>query len=320
MGDEELEPVSVAKTPKASHALEIGYKTRLGTMYVSTVEQLIDSKVGHRLKGSVQLIFTSPPFPLNRKKRYGNKTGDAYLKWLSDLAPHLVDLLTPDGSIVMELGNAWEPGKPVMSTLALRAMLEFLETAQLNLCQQFICHNPARLPSPAQWVNVERIRVKDSFTYVWWMSPSERPKADNRKVLTPYKKDMQNLLETGSYNGGLRPSGHRIGETSFVKDNGGAIPPSVLEIANTSSGNDYRRYCRDHAIVAHPAPMQPGLAEFFVKFLTDEGDLVLDPFGGSNTTGAVAEQLARRWVATEPSAEYVEGSKGRFPQFLHEKL
>jgi hypothetical protein len=83
----------------------------------------------------VQLIFTSPPFPLNHKKRYGNRTGDDYLEWLADLASPLKELLTEDGSIVMELGNAWVPGQPVMSTLALRALLRFLDAGQLHLCQ-----------------------------------------------------------------------------------------------------------------------------------------------------------------------------------------
>src|SRR5205807_20948 len=136
--------------------------------------------------GQIQLIFTSPPFPLIRKKRYGNLQGDAYKKWLASFAEVFRSLLTPDGSIVMEVGNPWEPGRPVMSTLALEALLEFLKEGNFNLCQQFICYNPARLPAPAEWVNVRRVRVKDSYTHVWWMSPTEQPKADNRRVLKNY--------------------------------------------------------------------------------------------------------------------------------------
>jgi site-specific DNA-methyltransferase (cytosine-N4-specific) len=311
---ENVDRAEVGIAPAQPTTLYEAYRTDLGAMYVGSVESFLDSELGRELKGQVQLIFTSPPFPLNRKKRYGNKTGDAYLEWLKGLAPKLVDLLTPDGSIVMELGNAWEPRRPVMSTLALRALLGFTEAGALNLCQQFICHNPARLPSPAQWVNVERIRVKDSFTHVWWMAPTDRPKADNRNVLVPYSPAMEKLLETGTYNAGERPSGHVIGEQSFNKDNGGAIPPNVLEIPNTSSSDLYRDYCRDFALTPHPARMQPTLVEFFVKLLTDESDIVFDPFGGSNTTGAVAESLGRRWLATEPDRGYVEGSIGRFPQ------
>ena len=257
-------------------------------------------------------MFTSPPFPLNRKKRYGNEVGEEYVTWLARTAEPLRDLLTDDGSIVLELGNAWEPGKPVMSTLALRALLDFLEAADLHLCQQFVCHNPARLPTPAQWVNVERIRVKDAFTHVWWMSPNERPKANNRAVLTPYSDSMEKLLEKKHYNGGRRPSQHKIGETSFLTDNGGAIPPNVLTFSNTLSVDPYRRYCREQGIPLHPARMPAGLAEFFIRFLTEPGDLVFDPFAGSNTSGAAAEGLGRRWVAIEPNPDYIQGSRGRF--------
>lgn len=293
-------------------ALSPAYKTTRGAMYEATLDDFLGSQSSVARSGKVQLIFTSPPFPLNRKKRYGNEVGEDYVEWLSGFARSLADLLTEDGSLVLELGNAWEPGKPVMSTLALRALLAFLEAAKLNLCQQFVCHNPARLPSPAQWVNVERIRVKDAFTHLWWMSPSERPKANNREVLTQYSSRMEKLLRTGEYNGGRRPSQHHIGATSFLTDNGGAIPPNVLTFSNTVSTDPYRRYCHENGLRLHPARMPAGLAEFFIRFLTAPNDVVLDPFAGSNTTGAVAEGLRRRWIAIEPKPDYVAGSRARF--------
>lgn len=302
------------------------YKTKLGSAFNCKIEDLIESENFEKLKGKVQLIFTSPPFPLNRKKKYGNFTGDKYLNWLSDLATPLSQLLTENGSIVIELGNAWVKGKPVMSTLAIEALLEFKKRGKLFLCQEFICHNPARLPSPAQWVNIERIRVKDSYTRLWWLSPSERPKADNKKVLTEYSSSMKQLLKTGNYNSGRRPSEHNIGDTSFTKNNGGAIPPNfidplkdvlthgenTLELANTKSSSNYQTYCRDNDFSLHPARMQDKLVEFFIKFLTDEDDIVLDPFAGSNTTGAIAEILKRNWIALEPDSTYLKGSIGRF--------
>lgn len=281
-------------------------------MYRCTAEDFLASSVAGAVRGDVQLIFTSPPFPLNRKKRYGNKVGDEYLEWLGQLAAPLGDLLADDGSFVVELGNAWEPGEPVMSTLALEALLQLKRAGDFKLCQQFVVHNPARLPSPAQWVNVERIRVKDAYTNVWWMSRVAKPKADNRKVLSSYSTAMKKLLRRGSYNAGGRPSQHKIGESSFLTDNGGAIPPNVLTFSNTVSTDAYRKYCKAHGYRVHPARMPPDLAEFFIRFLTDEGDLVYDPFGGSNTTGAAAEQLGRQWLATEPKAEYIAGSHGRF--------
>lgn len=305
-----------AATPIPAYEPGVAYSTAWGTMYKGTAEALLPSAPVVSLRGKVQLIFTSPPFPLKRKKKYGNLTGAAYVEWLGDLAPRFKELLTPTGSIVIEVGNAWEAGRPVMSLLALQALLAFTERAGFSLCQQFVCDNPARLPGPVQWVNRERIRVKDSFTHVWWLAATDRPKADNRRVLRPYSGSMHKLLARRQYNSGPRPSGHDIGAKSFLTDNGGAIPSNYLSFSNTNTTDAYQAYCRAKGIRRHPARMPIGLAEFFIKFLTDEGDLVLDPFAGSNTTGAAAEALRRRWVGFEPRDEYIFGSRARFAELL----
>lgn len=290
----------------------LAYETARGEMYQGLAEQSLSSSLLAEHIGKVQLIFTSPPFPLNRKKKYGNLQGEAYIKWLASFAPIFRKYLKKDGSIVVELGNAWQPGKPVMSPLALKALLAFLEAGQFYLCEQFILYNPARLPSPAQWVNVERIRVKDSFTFVWWMSPTERPKADNRRILTPYSDSMLKLLKSKKYNSGKRPSEHNIGKESFLRNNGGAIPSNVITLTNTNPNDEYLKYCRASDIQPHPARMPIGLPEFFIKFLTTPRNLVLDPFAGSNTTGAAAESLKRRWLSIEADQGYIAGSIGRF--------
>lgn len=299
--------------------LRISYATRYGRMILGTAEEVLSSKKAIKYRGKIQLIFTSPPFPLNRKKKYGNLQGEEYVRWVASFAPIFRDLLKPDGSIVMELGNAWEAGSPVMSTLALEALLAFLKEGQFNLCQQFICYNPARLPSPAQWVTVERIRVKDAYTHVWWMSPSEWPKADNRRVLKPYSTAMLRLLASKKYNAGKRPSEHQIGTESFLRNNNGAIPGNVITLTNTVATDEYQKYCRSHGLLIHPSRMPSGLAEFFIKFLTVPRNLVLDPFAGSNTTGAAAERLKRRWISIEPNEHYVAGSGGRFARYRGRK-
>jgi len=230
------------------------------------------------------------------------------------LASDFKTLLAPTGSIVLEIGNAWEPGKPVMSSTPLKALLAFLDHAGLFLCQEFIWYNNARLPGPAQWVNVDRIRVKDAFTRIWWMSLTTTPKANNRRVLVDYSESMKKLLRTKKYNAGKRPSEHKIGKESFLKNHNGAIPSNVLIGPNTKSTGDYYKYCHRYNLPMHPARMPPFIAEFFISLLTTKGDLVLDPFGGSNTTGYTAENLGRKWVTVETDLKYVKGSKGRFPR------
>ncbi len=305
------------------------YKTEYGKYYVGKCEQMIRRL---KLNGKVQLILTSPPFPLNNKKQYGNLTGEDYLRWFSGLAELFSSVLTPDGSIVIELGNAWEKGRPVQSLLNLKSLMSFVsnERAGLRLCQEFICYNPARLPSPAQWVTINRIRAIDSFTHVWWMANSDYPKADNKKVLRPYSKSMKKLLRTQKFNAGKRPSEHVISKEAFLKDNSGSISHNVLELANpdaneeqrqphsmfsisnTQSNDFFTRTCKERNITPHPARMPLELASFFIEFLTDPGDLVLDPFGGSNTTGFCAERAKRKWISIDASEEYGEQSIIRF--------
>jgi hypothetical protein len=305
-------PQSSRRKSPNGRAIHSEYRTRSGGMFLCKAEDFLASSRAERYRGKIQLIFTSPPFPLNTKKAYGNLRGDQYTNWLAKFAALFKGMLAPHGSIVLEMGNAWEAGRPVMSTLALEGLLKFLKQGDLKLAQQFICYNPARLPSPAQWVNVERIRLKDSYTHLWWMAATERPYANNKNVLKPYSPSMLKLLSTKKYNSGKRPSQHSIGRTSFLTNNNGAIPSNVLTFPNTGNGDPYQLYCREQNLELHPARMHIGLPEFFIKFLTKPGDLVLDPFAGSNTTGAAAERLGRRWVAIEARSDYVQGSLGRF--------
>lgn len=287
-------------------------KTDFGEAYWTSIESFLRSREAD-LIGKVNAIITSPPFPLVRKKKYGNLEGDQYLEWFSSLAAPLSRLIADDGSIVIEMGNAWVKGEPTVSTLPLRALLQFQEEAGLYLAQEIICYNPSRLPGPAEWVTRERARLKDSFTRVWWFSKQPRPKADNRKVLNEYSPAMQKLLNGTKYTPGLRPSGHTVSKDGFYKDNGGAISPNVLAIPNAKSNNDrYRDFCRVNELPVHPARMQPELARFFIEFLTDPGDLVFDPFAGSLTTGFQAEMLSREWLATDMELDYLRGAVGRF--------
>ena len=309
------------------------FKSNLGILLQgNSLELLNNDDELKKLKGKINLIVTSPPFPLNNKKQYGNAKGEEYLKWFTELAPIFSDLLTDDGSLVIEIGNAWEPKRPVQSLLHLECLFGLVKhpEANLRLIQEFICYNPSKLPSPAQWVTVNRLRTVDSYTHVWWIAKNDYPKADNNKVLRPYSKSMEQLLKKQKYNSGKRPSEHKISKEGFLKDNGGSIshnlfemepidntrdvrlPHSVLSFSNTNSNDYFLKTCREKGIIPHPARMSGGLINFFIQFLTDEGDLVLDPFSGSNTTGYCAEKLNRNWISFELQEEYIKQAILRF--------
>ncbi|HUJ09408.1 MAG TPA: site-specific DNA-methyltransferase [Verrucomicrobiae bacterium] len=276
-------------------------------MYVGDCIEVLPYLIAKGVRA--KLIFTSPPFALVRKKTYGNEDAERYVNWFMRLVPLLQQVLEPDGSFVMEIGGVWLPGLPVKSTYQFELLLRICKSG-FYLAQDFYLYNPARLPTPAEWVTVRRIRVKDAVNNVWWFSRDAFPDADNRRVLREYSPSMLRLLKNG-YQAKKRPSGHNI-STKFQRDRGGAIPPNLLEYANTESGGRYLKACRAVGMKPHPARFPLGLAKFFISFLTKPGEVVLDPFAGSNVTGEAAESLGRKWVSVELDETYVKGSKFRF--------
>jgi DNA modification methylase len=287
----------------------VRYQTRLGAACCGDSLDLL-AKLPD---ASVNLVVTSPPFALLREKAYGNLEQHEYIDWLMQFARLVRTKLTEDGSFVLDLGGAYQRGVPVRSLYQFRVLIRFCDELGFFLAEEFFWNNPSKLPSPIEWVNKRKIRAKDSVNTVWWLSKTEWPKADVSNVLAEYSPRMRKLLEDPEafYKPRVRPSGHDIGK-GFGKDNGGAIPANLLSFPNSESNGQYLRGCKSLGLKGHPARFPAKLPEFFVKFLTDPGDLVVDIFAGSNTTGQVAESLDRRWLAFELDAEYVAASVFRF--------
>lgn len=325
--------------------------------------------------GEIDLVVTSPPFGLRNKKKYGNTDPEDYTEWFLDFAEEVYRVLDEQGSFVVDIGGGWEKGKPTRSLYHFKLLLELAakdgemaeKEKKFNLAQEFYWYNPAKLPTPAQWVTIERIRVKDAVDHLWWFTKSEgRKKPDNRHILKPYSDSQKSLMENG-YKSRLRPSEHDISDKfDKPKKKDGAIRPNfwdvlkeagisedayynlqnidvpkellevaiennvvdelaqvaanpyfednVKEIANTRSQTKYLKACKLHGREddIHPARFPRELPEFFIDFVTDPGDVVLDIFAGSNTTGQVAQQLGRKWLAFEYRLDYLETSRFRF--------
>jgi DNA modification methylase len=259
---------------------------------------------------SVDLIMTSPPFGLVRKKSYGNEDSDKYCDWFRPFAEGFKRVLKDQGSLVIDIGGAWKKGYPARSLYHFDLLIMLCKEFGFHLCQEHYWWNPSKLPTPAEWVNIRRVRVKDAVNCVWWLSKTPYPRANNRKVLAPYSDSMRDLLKNG-YVAKERPSGHKISK-KFSRDNGGSVPPNLLAIANTESNGSYLSYCREHNLEIHPARFPAQLPEYFIKFLTNPGDFVLDPFAGSCVTGMVAENLGRHWACVELNAGFLQGAVSRF--------
>lgn len=279
---------------------------------------------------SVDLIVTSPPYALLEKKHYGNEVAEKYIQWFRPFAREFYRVLKDDGSFVLNISGFWNEGSPTKSLYQYKLLLDLCEPhsksikrPKFHLAQEFYWFNPAKMPNPVQWVNVERIRVKEAVEYIWWFCKTDRPKANNKNVLAVYSDSMKKLIKRGTYNYGLRPSGWNVGK-SWNSDNGGAIPPNFLPVeladqalnvlieSNTSSNDIFRRRCREAGESMHPACFPAYIPAFFIKLLTNEDDIIVDPFAGSNTTGKVAEEMKRRWLSVESCEQYLRASKLRW--------
>jgi site-specific DNA-methyltransferase (cytosine-N4-specific) len=326
------------------------YKTKHGAAYQNdsllAMKEIPDE--------SIDLICTSPPFALVRKKDYGNVDADQYIEWFHPFAQEFYRILKPKGSLAIDIGGTWIKGLPTRSLYHFELVINLCHPQSKNgigfhLAQEIYWYNPAKLPTPAEWVTVRRERVKDAVNTVWWLSKEPHPKANNKRVLKPYSKAMENLIKNG-YTPKLRPSGHNI-SSKFQTNRGGAIPPNILNCedentsigdvilvdsnnssqiydvasvnvisaSNTSSNDHYQKRCKERGIKIHSARFPRALPEFFINLCTEEGDVVLDPFAGSNMTGKVAEDLNRKWISIEISHEYLDGSKFRFDDFFENK-
>lgn len=289
-----------------------GYFTQLGRCIWGDSLKVLESLDDN----SIDLIITSPPFSLQRHKSYGEVSQYEYVDWLLQFGEKAYIKLKDSGSFVIDLGGAYQKGRPVKALYPFRFMLRMCDELGYRLAQDMYWHNPSALPTPIEWVNKRKLRCKTSVNTVWWFSKTDEPKADVKKVLVPYSSRMQTLIKNPEQfvkeEGIIRPSGHVMGLKSWTKNNGGAIPSNLLQISNSESNSQYLRYCKEIGIKRHPARFPAKLPEFFVKMLTNEGDFIVDIFGGSNTTGQVAESLNRKWLTVEINQEYVASSIFRF--------
>lgn len=285
------------------------YYTSKGSTFIGDSLELLEELPDD----SVNLVITSPPFALQRKKEYGNLDQHDYIDWFLQFGRIVHRKLRKDGSFVVDFGGAYMKGVPVRTLYNFRVLIRMVDEVGFFLAEDFYWFNPSKLPSPIEWVNKRKIRVKDSVNTVWWFSKTEWPKADITNVLAPYSDRMKKLIENPDkyYKPQIRPSGHDIG-TGFAKDNGGSIPPNLLQIPNSESSGQYLTGCKLADVKRHPARFPAKLPEFFIKMLTEPGDLVVDIFGGSNTTGQVAQAEDRRWMTFEAVPEYVAASAFRF--------
>jgi site-specific DNA-methyltransferase (cytosine-N4-specific) len=273
-----------------------------------------------RLDQPVALCLTSPPYPLAKARGYSNPSEAEYVDFLCTAIEPIVRHLQPGGSIVLNLSNdIFQTGTPARSLYKERLVLALADRLGLHKMDEIPWVNKSKAPSPVQWASIKRVQLNVAWeTVLWFTNDPLRVRSDNRRVLEPHSERHLKLLASGGEqrdrefsDGAYRL---RAGK-SFSNPTAGKIPRNVLEMGHRcASQTEYKKMARAAGLPAHGAPFPLALAEFFIRFLTTEGELVAEPFGGSLTVPVAAEKLGRHWVATDVIWEYLAGGGKRIEQ------
>ena len=290
----------------------VAFSSRLG---VAVWGHCQDAAEG--LQDKIHLILTSPPYPIQAGRAYGRIDESEYVDWLCDALAPFIERMADGGNLALNIGNdVFEPGRPSRSLYVERLVLALAERFSLSLMDRLVWANPCRPPGPAQWASRTHQQLNYGWEPIFWFTNNPQGcRSNNQRVLAPHSEAQQRLIAAGGersarFNG---DGAHRIRPGSFARPTAGRIPRNILSVPhNCSSQRAYKAAARDAGLPTHGAAMPLTLAEWIIRFLSREGDLVADPMAGSLTTAVSAEAEDRRWFCVEQFWEYLAGGMLRF--------
>ena len=291
----------------------VGFSTDLGLAVWSNC-----TRVFSRLDEPVFLALTSPPYPLRQPRAYGNPHADEYIDFLCGALEPIARNLVPGGNVVLSLGDVFEPHSPAKSTYIEELTIALRRRLGLHLMNRIVWQSN-KPPGPVQWASLQRMQLNEGYEFcLWFCNDPVRCIADNRRILEPHTEQHAALQRRGgetrrSVNG---DGAHRIRPGSYGQPTPGRIARNIFAVSNNcASQRAYKRRARELGLAAHGAPMPLALARKLVRFLSDVGQLVADPFAGSMTTPLACEMEDRPWIATETVYDYVRGGAERFTEY-----
>jgi site-specific DNA-methyltransferase (cytosine-N4-specific) len=290
----------------------MGFSTRLGVAVWGSCEDVYGG-----LEAPITLAISSPPYPLNKPRSYGNPTIADYIDFICRAFEPIVRRLVPGGSVCLNISNdIFEPGLAARSLYRERLLIALHDRLGLSKMDEIPWINLSKPPGPVQWASKQRVQLNVGWEPIYWLTndPS-KVRSDNRRVLEAHSKRHLELIQNGgeSREGKSCDGAYVIHAGSYGNPTPGKIPKNVIIRGHACADQRaYKKAARALGLPAHGAPMPLDIPRFLIKFLSEPNDLVVDPFGGSLTTGKAAEQLGRRWLLTEMYWEYVRGGAERF--------
>lgn len=257
--------------------------------------------------GIVKLILCSPPYPA-KTRSYGRMEVPEWLDWMSKLTALWKDLIADDGTIAVNLMDTFIPGTPALDPYIERFTLDAIDTHGLCLADRMIWHAPNKLAN-IQWTLKTRERPRNTLEHILLFSKTPMPdwNIDRVEVSPPNRNRKVDSRTTPS----TRPSGYLIDPARF-SNTSRPVPDNLIK-AGPAPGNDrYSRRCRESGTIPHPARFPESLPKRIIGLTTRPLDICYDPMAGSNTTGKVALDMGRRFIASEAMLDYVRSSAFRF--------
>jgi site-specific DNA-methyltransferase (adenine-specific) len=262
----------------------VPFQTELGRLIVEDCLQVLRRVPDN----TVDLVITSPPY--DGQPKYGN--GELYdrlwyERFFLQVARETYRILRDSGSFVLNYRSRRQGAE--RGTLQYELVFRLRDMGFL-FCEDFVWGKPS--PPPGRFNRFLKDAVEYCFQFAktpsWQFFPGNclAPARWDAKDRERRKKLPQNYVRVNE------PSGQGRKRVQAGPD---LVRPSTLLLLEPEFGPNP---------VRHPARFPLGIPDFFVKLLTEPGQIVIDPFGGTGTTAVAAETLGRHWLVCEIDPKY----------------
>ena len=299
-------------TPAPAGVTLVAFSTKLGVAIWGDCRTVFQS-----LDEPIHLCLTSPPYCLAQPRAYGNPTQADYVDFVCSSLEPIVRNLVPGGSICLNVSNdIFDRGLPSRSLVRERLVIALHDRLGLHRMDELIWVNSSKAPGPIAWASKKRVQLNVEWEPIYWLTndPS-RVRSDNRRVLQPHSERHLKLMAGGgeTRDTSFADGANRIRPGSFGRVTEGRIPRNVINAGHRCARQSPARVAAKEAgLPVHGAAMPFSVADFLVRFLTEEDELVVDHFGGIQSTPDAAEANGRRWISSELHYEYAYAGGFRF--------
>jgi DNA modification methylase len=253
---------------------------------------------------SIDLIVTSPPYA--DTVSYGNgvevMNPDNYVDWFLPLFHEAKRFLKGSGSFILNINDRANNGERHIYVYEL--ITRIVKETGLKLFDRYIWFKKSALPMTGEK------RLNDRIEYIFhFVKDTKKFKTNTDAVREPYEEiSLKRFKSKVHGNDIVKNDG-----TTELSQRGSSKPHPLgkkpITVFRFDTGSALRG-------LKHPAPYHPQLPEWFIKWLTDEGDIVLDPFMGGGTTAEAALKLKRKYIGFEINPEYIKMTEDRIKKVL----